>query len=122
MTFEPLGTQDAVFKHYGIEVKCRAGGRHKPLWELRVNRSELALADGIAVGDTWDARRQGVYLDGDLLAERISTDWDADGNAIPPANFMENGDPRKLAPLAAVRWWISSLSSIVKTTRYGSKS
>ena len=95
MTFEPLGTQDAVFKHYGIEVKCRAGGRHKPLWELRVNRSELALADGVAVGDTWDARRQGVYLDGDLLAERISTDWDVDGKAIPPANFMENGDPRK---------------------------
>ena len=100
MEFTPLGTVDGVFQKYGIEVKCRAGGRYQPLWEIRVKNSSLAAIDGVALNQTWDKRSQGVYLENDVLAERISTGWDEDGKAIPPKQFMEHGDPRRTGTTA----------------------
>ena len=94
MEFTPMGTLDGVFNKYGILVECRAGGHYQPLWEIRVTKTELALADGVDPDLKWAGRNQGIYFEKDIMAERISTGWDDAGQPIPPRQFMQHGDVR----------------------------
>ena len=75
-------------------MECRAGGHYQPLWEIRVTKTELALADGVDPDLKWAGRNQGIYFEKDIMAERISTGWDDAGQPIPPRQFMQHGDVR----------------------------